>query len=607
MNEQGINSSLEAMFDVIDAFCKDNDCFYDIVHDEADQQGYVIKDRTLTDKLINHVGPLAREHNVHVDVDPNRKDGVLFTFTLSAIQDGHWKKLTKKRKPKEFSIFADPEDTEKVRAGKHMAQQHFSEKLDEALDKHVPTVAVDLDGTLAKETKFDKNKIGDPRPGAKKFMERLQQAGCRIIINTVRGNKKLIKDWLTENEIPYDYINENPDQPADASDKIIADIYVDDKAEDARGSLSQMAGKVFKRLGIKEDQYKHPTRKHHRDQSAFPSSFGKTKSFGGLKESGISGSSIPPQIEKSSNVGLASAQRSNASGEPKKVRVKRKDLSDLPKAPTAVESMFDEIEYLCERTNPSARAGRVNDPTRRTLNPRKVAYTSKGGKDVPAGDDEAIPSGEVNLTSPFEVSETQVNMDDEATREREDPHAALGKKANLRPLGLFGPADKRQRGGGTPDQQQHSSNVRVQHAPDRAPGAAFPEITTSAGSAETEPGEGESLAGADPLNKDPMDDDDVDVTRKLDQIFGESYTRPWDGYELLTRLVNELGLATRVKKVTPPNEPEYVEACNGVVRLRLNEGLSVYKRNRLLGVLDVDLGKNTVVIELADKIRNLVG
>jgi len=94
----------------------------------------------------------------------------------------------------------------------------------------IPTVAVDLDGTLAEMYEsFDPKKIPDPRPGARKAMKKFQDKGYRVLIHTVRGDDQLTKDWLHKHDIPYDYVNENPDQPDTASDKLIADAYVDDR------------------------------------------------------------------------------------------------------------------------------------------------------------------------------------------------------------------------------------------------------------------------------------------------------------------------------------------------------------------------------------------
>ena len=113
----------------------------------------------------------------------------------------------------------------------------------EKLSAHVTTVAVDLDGTIAKPyEKFDPDVIEAPRPGAKEQLQKFKDLGYRVIIFTVRGKKKRIRDYLEEHELPYDYINENPDQPADASGKVMADLYIDDRAIDAR--------KAWRRLGV---------------------------------------------------------------------------------------------------------------------------------------------------------------------------------------------------------------------------------------------------------------------------------------------------------------------------------------------------------------------
>lgn len=114
---------------------------------------------------------------------------------------------------------------------------------------HPPTVAVDMDGTLAVHyEKFDADHIPDPRPGAKKQMESFRDAGARIIIFTVRGKDSVTKAWLDKHDIPYDHINENPDQPPGASGKVFADVYWDDRAVSADGDLADSGPEVLKRL-----------------------------------------------------------------------------------------------------------------------------------------------------------------------------------------------------------------------------------------------------------------------------------------------------------------------------------------------------------------------
>jgi len=96
------------------------------------------------------------------------------------------------------------------------------------------TIAVDLDGTLAEqEEPFNRETIGKPREHAVEWTRLFHKAGARIIIFTVRGSTELVKAWLDENDVPYDYVNENPDQPPDSSGKVFADVYWDDRAFNA--------------------------------------------------------------------------------------------------------------------------------------------------------------------------------------------------------------------------------------------------------------------------------------------------------------------------------------------------------------------------------------
>ncbi len=100
---------------------------------------------------------------------------------------------------------------------------------------HQFTLAVDLDGTLANQEKpFNAETIGTPRTEAIDWVQQFHEAGARIIIYTVRGDKKQIKDWLDENEVPFHFINENPDQPEGSSGKVLADAYWDDRAFNAK-------------------------------------------------------------------------------------------------------------------------------------------------------------------------------------------------------------------------------------------------------------------------------------------------------------------------------------------------------------------------------------
>ena len=131
---ENIHKSLRAIYDHFDDYCKRNGQFYNIVSDEATQQGYVVKDKTFANKIQDFITPKTEENKVHLDIDQDRRDGVLFTFTLDSIQDGHWKVLSKHPKRQDFSIFANDRDAKKVRAGKTMYQtKGLKERLDRLL------------------------------------------------------------------------------------------------------------------------------------------------------------------------------------------------------------------------------------------------------------------------------------------------------------------------------------------------------------------------------------------------------------------------------------------------------------------------------------------
>lgn len=102
-------------------------------------------------------------------------------------------------------------------------------------DRDTPfTIAVDLDGTLAeKQEPFDSETIGPPRDRTIAWVRKFKAAGARIIVFTVRGNVPQVEAWLEANDVPFDYVNENPDQPEGASGKILADVYFDDRAFNA--------------------------------------------------------------------------------------------------------------------------------------------------------------------------------------------------------------------------------------------------------------------------------------------------------------------------------------------------------------------------------------
>lgn len=89
-------------------------------------------------------------------------------------------------------------------------------------------VAVDMDGTILDSK--NNEKLGKPIPGIKEKLEKYKKQGWAIVIWTVRAKSPEIISHLKKNGIPFDYFNSHPWQPKDSGPKILADVYLDDRA-----------------------------------------------------------------------------------------------------------------------------------------------------------------------------------------------------------------------------------------------------------------------------------------------------------------------------------------------------------------------------------------
>ncbi len=97
------------------------------------------------------------------------------------------------------------------------------------------TIAVDFDGTIVDHRFPD---IGDPVPGAFRWMQYWKELGAVLILNTIRSDGQQSGDVLTmavnfcaSNGVIFDSVNNNPSQPAfSTSPKVYAHAYVDDNA-----------------------------------------------------------------------------------------------------------------------------------------------------------------------------------------------------------------------------------------------------------------------------------------------------------------------------------------------------------------------------------------
>jgi len=93
-------------------------------------------------------------------------------------------------------------------------------------------ISFDLDGVLAQyeEGWQGAKKIGEPVEGALEAITKLSAMGFHLVVNTVRGNIEIIKEWLGKNFPNIKFtINEPIWSPPNSSNKIFAHVYIDDR------------------------------------------------------------------------------------------------------------------------------------------------------------------------------------------------------------------------------------------------------------------------------------------------------------------------------------------------------------------------------------------
>jgi ribonucleotide monophosphatase NagD (HAD superfamily) len=98
------------------------------------------------------------------------------------------------------------------------------------------TVCFDFDGTLATYEGWQGSKnFGDPIPETVETVRLLKKMGWKIIIFTTREETEDLRQWLADNDVPYDEINKNSENPPNTSTKPLADVFVDDRAVNYHG------------------------------------------------------------------------------------------------------------------------------------------------------------------------------------------------------------------------------------------------------------------------------------------------------------------------------------------------------------------------------------
>ena len=112
---------------------------------------------------------------------------------------------------------------------------------------HPKTIAVDFDGTLAAYDPKDYPKIGEPLPGMIDLLKKLKVEDWNIIVFTCRGADE-VKAWLDSHEVPYHGINHDPGNPREKSGKVMADVYLDDKAVRFMGDATVAYAEIQKAM-----------------------------------------------------------------------------------------------------------------------------------------------------------------------------------------------------------------------------------------------------------------------------------------------------------------------------------------------------------------------
>lgn len=94
------------------------------------------------------------------------------------------------------------------------------------------TICIDIDGTISHYIEWvDSATFGEVLPHCAEAVHRLKADGWFVVIYTTRADKEQIAKFLAENNVPFDAINENPNQPENAiGGKPVADVYLDDRA-----------------------------------------------------------------------------------------------------------------------------------------------------------------------------------------------------------------------------------------------------------------------------------------------------------------------------------------------------------------------------------------
>ncbi|MFA5290904.1 MAG: hypothetical protein WC385_01145 [Candidatus Paceibacterota bacterium] len=106
-------------------------------------------------------------------------------------------------------------------------------------EKKIRPYAFDFDGVIAEYEGFKGHDyIGKPIEAVVKAIRILKEQGHKIIIHSTKS-EELLRKYCLDNDIPFDYINENPEKEGKNPGKPTAYVYVDDRAVCYRGQSAE--------------------------------------------------------------------------------------------------------------------------------------------------------------------------------------------------------------------------------------------------------------------------------------------------------------------------------------------------------------------------------
>jgi hypothetical protein len=101
----------------------------------------------------------------------------------------------------------------------------FARLLDEYQKYRTLVVAFDFDDTV-----YDFHKKGRFYSDVITLLRDLKEINCYLICWTGQEDLVFVKNYLIQNNIPFDSINENPPFHKSTSKKVYANVYLDDRA-----------------------------------------------------------------------------------------------------------------------------------------------------------------------------------------------------------------------------------------------------------------------------------------------------------------------------------------------------------------------------------------